>query len=109
MNTNRILSDCQSLDEVRSNIDNIDREIIGLIAQRSHYVDQASGFKKTMNEVTDTKRVEANIIKVKQIAKECNLDENLVEQVFRDMMNAFIKREIRKFDPIYETLKKSYY
>lgn len=37
---------CNSLDEVRENIDRIDDEIIKLIAKRGNYVAQASAFKK---------------------------------------------------------------
>lgn len=38
---------CSSLEEVRSNIDRIDNEIIKLIAERTGYVMQASSFRKT--------------------------------------------------------------
>lgn len=38
---------CESLEEVRANIDRIDDEIIKLIAERGTYVVQASSFKKS--------------------------------------------------------------
>lgn len=38
---------CNSLEEVRENIDRIDNEIIKLIAERGTYVVQASAFKKS--------------------------------------------------------------
>ena len=38
---------CNNLEEVRSNIDRIDNEIIKLIAERTDYVKQASAFKKS--------------------------------------------------------------
>lgn len=100
---------CQSLNEVRNNIDEIDNQIIKLIAQRSHFVDEASNFKKTMCDVTDSKRVKDHICKIKEMAKQHDLDQNLAEQVFRGIINAFIKQEICKVNPVYENLKKSYY
>ena len=41
-----LVMQCKSLEEVRSNIDRIDNEIIKLIAERGTYVVQASNFKK---------------------------------------------------------------
>ena len=49
---------CDSLEEVRENIDNIDDKIIKLIAQRSDYVKQAAYFKKSKTDVKAADRVE---------------------------------------------------
>jgi len=49
---------CDSLEEVRENIDNIDDKIIKLIAQRSDYVKQAAYFKKSKTDVKVADRVE---------------------------------------------------
>ena len=48
---------CNSLEEVRMNIDRIDDEIIKLIAERGTYLVQASSFKKDEDGVKDTNRV----------------------------------------------------
>ena len=109
MNTTTTLPTCQSLTEVRENMERIDQQIVELIAQRSHFVEQATEFKTSMDEVTDSKRIEANIGRIKNLAKQYNLDESIIEDVYRTMMDAFIKKEVRKFDPVYEQLKKSYY
>jgi len=42
---------CNSLEEVRENIDSIDDKIIKLIAERSDYVRQAAYFKKSKTDV----------------------------------------------------------
>ena len=42
---------CQSIEEVRANIDSIDCQIVSLIAQREGYVKQAAKFKKTTDDV----------------------------------------------------------
>ena len=49
---------CDSLEEVRENIDNIDDKIIKLIAQRSDYVKQVAYFKKLKTDVKAADRVE---------------------------------------------------
>ena len=37
---------CTTLEEVRSNIDRLDQQIVSLLAERGHYVSQAARFKK---------------------------------------------------------------
>ncbi|WP_265420797.1 chorismate mutase [Aeromonas salmonicida] len=49
---------CNSLNEVRENIDNIDREIVALLAARGNFVTQAASFKQTTSEVKAPNRVE---------------------------------------------------
>ncbi len=52
------MEECASLDEVRENIDIVDRRIVELLSERSGYVKQAATFKNTAEEVEAPKRVE---------------------------------------------------
>ena len=56
---------CNSLEEVRKNIDSIDDKIIKLIAECSDYVRQAAYFKKSKIDVKAADRVEKIIKKVR--------------------------------------------
>ena len=56
---------CQTLAEVRDNIDRLDREIVKLMAERQKYVGEAGRFKKDPAAVSAPARVEAIIAKVK--------------------------------------------
>ena len=56
---------CNSLEEVREQINQIDDAIIRLIAERGKYVVQASMFKKDEKSVAVPNRVEAVIEKVR--------------------------------------------
>ena len=51
---------CNSLEEVRENIDSIDDKIIKLIAERSNYVRQAAYFKKSKTDVKAADRGREN-------------------------------------------------
>ena len=42
---------CNNIDEVRENIDRIDKEMIQLIAERGRYVKQAAAFKRNKHQV----------------------------------------------------------
>lgn len=88
---------CNSLEEVRTNIDRIDDEIIKLIAERGTYVAQASAFKKNEESVKDTRRVEKVIAKVKSKAEEYSADPDMVEALYREMISRFVNMEMSEF------------
>ena len=85
---------CSSLDQVRSNIDRIDNEIIRLIAQRGKYVAQAAAFKKSETEVRDSSRVEAVVQKARNTAEQYGADPDMIEAVYREMISRFITSEM---------------
>lgn len=88
---------CNSLEEVRNNIDRIDNEIIKLIAERGVYVSQASAFKKNEDGVRDTGRVERVIAKVREKALEYGADPDMVEALYREMISRFVNMEMKEF------------
>jgi isochorismate pyruvate lyase len=88
---------CNSMEEVRENIDNIDQNIVELIAKRGAFVSQAAKFKKDKQDVKAPKRVEEVISKVLTYAKKSNANQTVVENVYRSMIDAFIKAEMKEF------------
>lgn len=85
---------CQTLDEVREHIDQLDRQIVGLIAQRGRYVSQAARFKKDSHAVKSPQRVEQVFAKVRALADELGANPHVTEQVYRAMIAAFIQQEL---------------
>lgn len=88
---------CKCLDDVRSNIDRIDDEIVKLIAERTGYVKQAAKFKKSGNDVKAPARVEAVIEMVRGKAQKYGADPNMVEALYREMIGRFVDMEISEF------------
>ncbi|MBZ9666210.1 chorismate mutase [Pseudomonas sp. LMG 31766] len=86
---------CNSLEEVRERIDQIDRSMVDLIAQRGGLVAQAARFKKDSAAVRAPARVEQVIAKVSTLADERGASAEVVEQVYRAMIAAFIDEELR--------------
>ncbi len=84
---------CTSLDEVRSNIDRIDRQLVALIAERGAFVRQAAAFKKTAAEVPAPQRVAQVLAHVRALAGESGADPAVVEATWRAMIGAFIEAE----------------
>ncbi len=89
--------DCKSLEEVRSNIDRIDNDIIKLIAERTVYVKQAAKFKKSTNSVKASNRVEAVIERIRGKAEEYGADADIVEAIYREMIARFIDMEMSEY------------
>ena len=80
---------CASLAETRGHIDAIDRQILGLMAERQKYVGEAGRFKKDPAAVSAPARVEAIIARAKQIARDDGLAESVAERSYRAMIAAF--------------------
>lgn len=85
---------CQSIEQVREQIDRIDREVVTLLARRGRFVTQAAAFKQDSQAVRAPARVEQVIAKVRQIADETGANAQVVEQVYRAMIAGFIDAEL---------------
>ena len=85
---------CHSLEQVRAQIDLLDRQIVSLIAQRGAYVSQAARFKKDSNAVKAPQRVEQVFAKVRALANELGANPHVTEDVYRAMIAAFIQQEL---------------
>lgn len=86
--------ECTSIEEVRSNIDRIDHQIVTLLAQRGAYVKQAARFKKTTTDVKAPQRVEQVISKVVALSVELGANPTVTEQVYRAMIAGFVNAEL---------------
>lgn len=84
---------CVSLEEVRSNIDRIDAQLVRLIAERGMYVKQAAGLKKTAAEIPAPQRVAQVLARVRTLAEATGADPAVVEATWRAMIAAFIEAE----------------
>jgi isochorismate pyruvate lyase len=87
----------RNLEEVRANIDRIDRQIVALLAERQYFVKNAARFKKSTDDVKASTRVEAVISKVRNLAIESNLDPGIAETIYRTMIECFINNELNEF------------
>lgn len=90
---------CESLEQVREKIDQLDQELIELIATRQYYVDQAVRFKHSVEEVQSPERVQLVINKVRQKAIDAGTNPDLVEMLYREMIQHFIQRELKEIRP----------
>ncbi len=88
---------CNSLEEVRTNIDIIDDKLVELISQRSHLVRQAAKFKNSVEEVKADERIEFIMQKVRHKAISLGVSPNLISELFTIMIHEMVETEISEF------------
>ncbi|MCK7610226.1 chorismate mutase [Acinetobacter portensis] len=85
----------ESLEDARNRVDAIDDALIELIATRQFYVDQVIRFKRKSEDIKSP-RIEEVIEKVCVQASEQGLDPELIENIYREMIQHFIRRELKE-------------
>lgn len=88
---------CTSLEEVRAQIDQLDDQIVELIAARNGYVKQAANFKHSVEEIKANERMEAVMDRVRLRAMEFGVSPNLLTKLYTIMIDAMVEAEISEF------------
>ena len=88
---------CKSLDEVRSEIDRLDRSLITTISRRQEYVHAAARFKRSQEQVHASERQRSMLAARRQWADLEGVDPDLIETLFCTMVAHFIKAEMTVF------------
>jgi isochorismate pyruvate lyase len=86
--------DCQSLEEVRNQIDTIDEHIISLFSERHKYVEEIVRFKSDKDAVIAQERKEQVILDRKNWAAEKGLNADTFEQIYTLLIESNIKHEL---------------
>ena len=87
-------SECANKDEIRHQIDFIDREIIALFAQRFRYVSEIVKYKNDIKSVVAQDRKD-HVIKIRgKWAEEHGLDKETFEQIYRFLVDHNIGKEL---------------
>ena len=84
---------CQSIDEIREEIDHLDEEIIALLGKRFLYVKEIVRFKSTREEIVATDRYNAVISNRRELALRNNLSPDIIEKMYRLLIAHFIEEE----------------
>ena len=84
--------------EVRVEIDALDREIVALLADRLHYIDEAARLKQRRDQVRDEARIADVLMKVESEASRLGADPKVIAAAYRALVEASIAHEFEKFD-----------
>jgi len=88
---------CNSLQEVRDEIDNLDDKLVDLLSERSHLIRQAAAFKNSVDEVKAEDRIEYIMQRIRQRAIELGINPNMISELFTIMINDMVETEIAEF------------
>ncbi len=91
-------ADCRSMDEVRAQIDRLDRALVALLAERQTYIERAAVLKTARDTVHDDARIEDVVAKVVAEAKKQGLSPSIAEPVWRELIARSIALEFDAFD-----------
>jgi isochorismate pyruvate lyase len=89
---------CNSMAELRTAIDILDKRLVALLAVRQTYVERAAVLKAGRDAVRDPARIEAVVRHVVAEARRAGLSPAIAESVWRTLIEASIAHEYRAFD-----------
>lgn len=87
-------SECCNKDEIRNQIDKIDKEIISLFALRFQYVSEIVKFKSDVESVVAQDRKDEVIRQRGEWAAELGLDKETFQQIYRFLVDHNISKEL---------------
>lgn len=85
--------DCETMDEVRAEIDRVDAALVDLLSERWTYVDRAWFFKKSPDEASVPWRNRDVIDKVKARAEKAGMPPEMAEALWRQIIGWGIQYE----------------
>jgi len=85
--------DCESLQDVRTEIDRLDQAIISLLAERSAYVKVAARFKSDLSTVAAPERLRTMLEDRRRWAAESGLSPEFVDGLYQRITDYFIGEE----------------
>ncbi|NRB14863.1 MAG: chorismate mutase [Rhizobiales bacterium] len=92
---------CNSMAEIRAEIDRMDDLILPLMAERAGYVAQAPKFKSTIEDVIVQKRIDEIAFRMRDEAANYGLNQKLAENIWRALIDQHIKFEQDEFRKMY--------
>ena len=90
--------DCTTMAEVRAGVDQVDRELVALLARRFAYMDAAARIKPARDAVRDEARKAQVIANVRAHARAAGLPEDALADLWDRLVETSIAYEFRAYD-----------
>ena len=95
-------ANCTVMTQVRAGVDEVDRQLVALLARRFDYMDAAALIKPTRGAVRDEWRKADVKAKVDAAAARAGVDRELVARLYEDLIETSIAHELVRWDKIRE-------
>ena len=91
----KLPNECTNIEEIRNSIDVIDEEILKLLGERYKFVKEIIKFKEpTKDSIIAKKRYKEVIAKRREWAERVGLSPDIIEEIYKILINYFIKEEL---------------
>lgn len=91
---------CETMEDVRREIDRLDRQIVPLLLERLHYISEAGHIKADRDRVRDEARVEDVVSKALATAHKHEGNSDFIETIYRHMIESCIQFEYSVWDEV---------
>ena len=91
------VKDCATMQDVRREVDALDDVLVPLLVERVGYMTQAARIKQGAEQVRDEARIQAIVDRVRERATAEGGDADVIEAIYRSLMEACIAYEHREF------------
>jgi isochorismate pyruvate lyase len=91
---------CDSMADIRREIDRVDRALVRMLAQRLTYIERAGHIKSDRKTVRDEARINDVLAKVKVSCAREEFPFAIAEPVWRQLMDGCIAHEFAVFDEV---------
>jgi len=88
---------CDSLEDVRAEVDKVDAKILELIAQRKDLIKQAANFKHSVDEIKTDERIDEVLSNARHNALRLGVSPDLVTTIYKAMIDDMVEAEIAQF------------
>lgn len=86
--------ECTNINEVRNEIDNIDKAIISLLSQRFEYVKEVVKYKDNTSEAIEASGRKATVFRERrEWAEQAGLCPDVIESIYKQLVQYFIDEE----------------
>lgn len=89
--------ECANIQEIRTEIDTIDHQIITAFGNRFEYVKAAANFKNNEESVKAPERFNAMLQQRRLWAEAAGLNPDVIENLYRDLVSYFIDEELKNW------------
>ena len=88
------------LDDIRRQIDDVDRRLVALLAERARLVDGVVHYKRAHHmPVVDRGREDRMLARIADVAKDAGVDPRVAQQVLRTIIDGFTLLEVEELGP----------
>ncbi|MBW4647223.1 MAG: isochorismate lyase [Kastovskya adunca ATA6-11-RM4] len=93
----KLPEECANMQDIRAEIDQLDRQIIAALGKRFAYVKAAAKFKISQTSVKAPERVKAMLQQRRLWAEAEGLNPDVIEQMYQNLVNYFLEEELQRW------------